>query len=129
MVAMTNYTVTAERGQGQTWVFQCAEHPGAISESPRLADAQRLMTEAIAFVAEVDPDTIEINLVPQLPAHLEGEIKKARQAVHDLKERQRIAAALSRKVVIDLKAAELTGSDIATVLNISPQRVSQLIRS
>lgn len=87
------------------------------------------MTETIAFVAEVEPDTIEIGLLPQLPSHLEAEIKQAKQAAHDLGERQRVAAALSRKVVLDLKAASLTGTDIAMVLNISPQRVSQLIKN
>ena len=127
MVAMSRYTVTAERGQGNIWVFQCAEYPGAISESRRLSDAHRLMTEAIAFVAEVDPETIEIDLQPQLPAHLDSEVRDARRAVHELDERQRAAAALSRKVVVNLKAAELSGADIATVLGVSPQRVSQLI--
>lgn len=40
MVAM-RYTVTATRGSGPVWVFQCVEHPGAISEGRRLSDARR----------------------------------------------------------------------------------------
>lgn len=129
MVAMIRYTVTAERGQGPIWVLQCQQFPGAISESRRLADADRLMREAISYVAEVDPDTIEIDLQPILPGDLEAEIQHARAAVTDAEQRQRAAATLSRKAARDLKSVDLTGADIATVLGISPQRVSQLVNS
>jgi len=54
MVAM-RFTVTAERGAGPVWVLQCVEHPGAISQTIRLAAADQLMAEAIGFVADVDP--------------------------------------------------------------------------
>lgn len=48
---MTTYTVTAERGRDpRMWVFQCAEFPGAISQSRRLADARVLIREVISFV-------------------------------------------------------------------------------
>lgn len=63
-MAVLCYTVTAERGDGPVWVFQCREHPGALSESPRLLDAYRLMPEAIAFVAGVDGSEVEIDLRP-----------------------------------------------------------------
>ncbi len=128
MVAM-RYTVTAERGRGQVWVFQCAEYPGAISEGTRLADARRLMPEAIAFVAEVDPENIEIDLRVDLPAAVEEEVTAARRAVHDAAQAQQEAAALSRRAVADLRDEGLTGGDMAEVLGISKQRVSQLVNA
>lgn len=74
MSTMHHYTVTAERGADRgVWVFQCKEHPGAISQSRRRSDAAGLMSEAIAFVAEVDPDTVEIDLVQVPPAGLDDE--------------------------------------------------------
>ncbi len=129
MVAVTRYTVTAERGAGPVWVFQCREHPGAISESRRLSDAHRLMREAIAFVADVDEADIEIELAPVLPEPVSDEVERARQAVRALAEQQRAAAALSRQAATRLADVGLTGADVATLLEISPQRVSQLLAS
>jgi predicted RNase H-like HicB family nuclease len=127
---MTRYTVTAEPGSRPgVWVFQCREFPGAISQSRRLADAPMLMREAIAFVAEVEESAVEIDLVPTLPAELEVEVRQAREAVHDLEQRQRAVAELSRRAARDLLNAGLTGADTAVVLGVSPQRVSQLVNS
>jgi len=42
---------------------------------------------------------------------------------------QRRTAETSRAVVAKLKAAGLSGNDTAAVLDVSPQRVSQLSRS
>lgn len=67
VVGMSHYTVTAERGSSNVWVFQCREFPGAISEGKTLASAYDLMPEAIAFVAEVDEASVEIDLVPDRP--------------------------------------------------------------
>lgn len=120
-------TVVAERGAGSVWVFQCVEHPGAISESRRLADAERLMGEAIAFVAEVDEDSFDIDVVVQLPEPVRDEIEAAKAAAREAEERQREAAQLSRRAARDLIEVGLTGADTATVLGVSPQRVSQLV--
>lgn len=130
MVAMTHYTVTAERGADRgVWVFQCSQFPGAISQSRRLSDATGLMAEAIAFVAEVDPAEVEIDLVPVLPATLEDEVRQARAAVAGLEEQQRTTADLSRKAARRLREAGLSGADTAVVLGVSAQRVSQLVRA
>lgn len=58
---MSAYTVTAERGS-RWWVLQCLEHPGAISEVARLGQAHDAMREAIAFVAGVPEDSVDIVL-------------------------------------------------------------------
>jgi hypothetical protein len=39
------------------------EHPGALSSGRDLSDANRLMPEAIAFVAGVEESSVEIDLV------------------------------------------------------------------
>lgn len=65
------YTVTAERGTGEVWVFQCVEYPGAISQARSLSAAPGLMREAIAFVAEVDPDEVDVlEISPQRVSQL-----------------------------------------------------------
>lgn len=57
------YTATADRGAGPLWALQCVEHPGAVSETRDLADAQRLMRLAIAFVAEVPEADVDVKLL------------------------------------------------------------------
>ena len=123
------YTVTAERGTSGVWVLQCVEHPGAISEARSLASAPGLMREAIAFVAGVDPDEVEVEVTPVLPQDVAEEVARARDAVAGLAEQQRRAAELSRRAAKDLIARGLTGRDVSVVLKVSPQRVSQLINS
>lgn len=120
--------MTAERGTGPVWVFQCEEFPGAISESRRLADAYRLMPEAISFVADVEPSDVEIDLELQLPGDLMNELTNARSAVRELEKIQAETAALSRSAVRRLVESGLTGTDTATMLGVSPQRVSQLLK-
>jgi len=53
----------------------------------------------------------------------------ARRAIHELGERQREVAALSRAAARDLANSGLSGADIAVVLDVSPQRVSQLLNA
>ena len=127
---MSHYTVTAERGSSNVWVFQCREFPGAISEGKTLASAYDLMPEAIAFVAEVDEASVEIDLVPDRPQDVivEGlrtvcEVRsRAGAAQIDVAERRRRVA----RVLHDRH--DLSGVDTATVLKVSPQRVLQLLQ-
>lgn len=125
---MSKFTVTAERGAGgRVWVFQCVEHPGAISQGRKLAEADDLMREAIAFVAEVDPGEVEIELDVQLPAEVKVEILETRQRVEQLEEIQQEVAAASRALAYSLVHDQgLTGVDTAKILGVSEQRVSQL---
>jgi predicted RNase H-like HicB family nuclease len=129
MVAMTTYTVTAERGTSGAWIFQCVEAPGAISQGRRLTDAKRLMPEAIAFVTGVNEASVEISVMPMLHANLRDEIVAARKAVATLVAQQERTAMLSRIAVRHLRESGFTGTDAAEVLGVSPQRVSQLSRS
>jgi antitoxin (DNA-binding transcriptional repressor) of toxin-antitoxin stability system len=58
------YLVTAGRGTGGYWVFQCAKFPRAISRGRSLADAYDLMPAEIAAVAGVCAASVDIDLVP-----------------------------------------------------------------
>lgn len=127
---MRTYTVTAERGAGTgVWVFQSVEHPGAMSQGRRLTDAKRLMPEAIGFVAGVDPWQVRIRLRVALPGDLGSEVEDARAAVDDLAARQKSVAERSRQTAKALAATGLSGAEVAAVLEVSPQRVSQLMNA
>lgn len=60
----TRYSVTPERaGSGAMWVFRCVEHPTVTAHSPRLADVEPLMREAIAVAAGIPSDAVEIKVL------------------------------------------------------------------
>jgi predicted RNase H-like HicB family nuclease len=59
---MTRFTMTATR-VGDWWALECLEVPGALTQVRDLAEAESMMREAIAFVAEVPEDSFEVVLV------------------------------------------------------------------
>ncbi len=65
---MQTYSVTASRGAGHMWNFQCREFPNARSRAKSLTTAYELMPGAIAVAAGVDPASVEIDLVPDCTA-------------------------------------------------------------
>jgi len=124
MVAMTHYTVTAERGT-RTWVLQCQEFPAALSEVTRLDQAD-VIREAIAFVAGVPERSVEHDLVPAIdPAALEHltaartmRTRAARLTTDAADELTRAAQALQR--------SGLSVRDVGYLLDVSYQRAQQL---
>ncbi|SEF12684.1 hypothetical protein SAMN04489740_4274 [Arthrobacter alpinus] len=62
---MTRYTVTAERID-TWWSLQCVEVPGAISQVKNLADSA-IISEAIAYVADVNESNATLTVQPVLP--------------------------------------------------------------
>ena len=68
-------------------------------------------------------------LTPEIGGGLDEETRAAREAVSAADRAQRLAAAQSRATARRLRQAGLSGRDIAKVLNVSPQRVSQLLRT
>ena len=66
-------------------------------------------------------------IVAEIDEETDALVAEARQAAREAEEAVAIAAASNRAVVRDLSAAGLTGRDIATVLGLTPQRVSQLM--
>ena len=64
----------------------------------------------------------------ELDDELSAEIEAAREASREAEQLQRKAAARWRAVARQLsKDRRMTGSDVAAVLDVSPQRVSQLL--
>jgi antitoxin (DNA-binding transcriptional repressor) of toxin-antitoxin stability system len=64
MTRSQTYVVTAARGTGGQWVFQCADFPRAVSRGRSLAAAYDLMPAEIAAAAGVNPACVEVELVP-----------------------------------------------------------------
>ncbi|MHB1475211.1 MAG: hypothetical protein ACYCV4_16630 [Dermatophilaceae bacterium] len=101
-----------------------------VTQSTSLHSAARIAREYISLVEGIsDESTIDVEILPKIDDALGKEVVAARKAVHEIAERQREVAALSRAAAKDLAGSGLSGADIAVVLDVSPQRVSQLLRA
>jgi DNA-binding CsgD family transcriptional regulator len=101
-----------------------------VTQTKSLHSAPRIAREYISLVENInDESTIDVEIRPEIGRALSDEVAVARKAVGDLSDRQREAAALSRAAAKDLAESGLSGADIAVVLDLSPQRVSQLLNA
>lgn len=122
---MNVYRVTAKR-----WPLGWELHIAGlgVTQSRTLATAEKSVREYVALSEDLDDETgFDVEIKPELDSNLATEAEAAREATRRAAEAQREAAEKARKVARDLKAAGLSGADVATVLGVSPQRVSQLI--
>ena len=85
--------------------------------------------EYISLLQGISDQSIAVEIRPQIDDVLGEEVIAAREAVHELAERQHEVAALSRATAKKLANSGLSSADIAVVLDVSPQRVSQLLNA
>jgi hypothetical protein len=125
MAAMTDtYCVTAKRWE-KGWELHI-EGVGA-TQARKLREAETMARDLIARREDLNSQSFGLVWRFELGDELDAEVKDARAAVADVETAQRDAAAKSRKVAARLKAAGLAGNEVAKVLGVSPQRVSQLL--
>ena len=94
----------------------------------RLSAAERTVRDFVACQDGLDPRSVELRITVAFGTALDDEIA-VRAALEDAERAQREAAARSRGLALRLREAGLSGADIAVVLRVSPQRVSQLMRT
>jgi hypothetical protein len=118
------YTVRARRWK-RGWELHI-ENVG-VTQSRTLNDAEAMAREYVALDTGADSASFCVEILPEVGGSLDEEARAARHAVKDAERAQRDAANLSRDVARKLKGEGLTGREIAVVLKVSPQRVSQLL--
>jgi hypothetical protein len=99
------------------------------TQSRSLAGAEDQARDLVAAVLDVDIDEVTVDVLPDLGDEVLDEVQVVRQRLADAAAAA-VAAAddyrdLAARLVSDYS---LTGADAATVLGVSPQRVSQLLR-
>lgn len=120
----TTYTVLAKRWD-KGWELHI-EGIG-VTQSRTLNDAEVMARDYISLDTGAAPGSFAVEIVPEVETGLDRETQAARRAVAEADKAQRAAAVLSRQVAHRLKNAGLSGKEIAVVLRVSPQRVSQLL--
>ena len=113
---------------GKWWSLQVQELPNAISQVKSLDQADEWIREAINIVSDEPEDSFDVVIIPVVGEELEAALAEAREFAAELDQFQLRMARLSRSVVHDLSKLSIKGKDIAAILKVSPQRVSQLLK-
>ncbi|MGH3301872.1 MAG: hypothetical protein ACRDOK_09355 [Streptosporangiaceae bacterium] len=123
---MKTYSVRARRWE-HGWELHIADV--GVTQSRSLWDADLMARDLISRRLGVPADSFAVSITPEIGGGLDERTRAAREAVSAADQAQRAAAAQSREMARSLRQAGLSGRDIAKVLDVSPQRVSQLLKT
>jgi hypothetical protein len=126
MAPVKTYTVRAKR-----WARGWELHIDGVgvTQSHTLRDAEAMARDYITLDTGATDGSFSVKIVPEVGGGLDEKTRAARVAVTEADQAQRRAAARSRQAARELRQAGLSGRDIAAVLKVSPQRVSQLLKT
>jgi hypothetical protein len=122
----TDYTVHAKR-----WARGWELHIDGVgvTQARRLSDAEVMVRDYLSLELGNPPGVYTVEIIPEVGDGLDAEVREVRKAARAAEEAQKAAAARSRALACELKSRGLTGREIAAVLKVSTQRVSQLLRA
>lgn len=123
---MKSYEVTARRS-GAWWVLQATDAPGAISQVRKLADAS-VIREAIAWVDGISEAEVEIHLVPLVDGDVDPLLAKYREVNERARQVEEERASLQRALARGLTSHGVSYRDAGELLDVSYQRVGQLVK-
>ena len=119
------YEVAAKRWR-RGWELHIAGV--GVTQSRSLADAEEMARDYIALDLDVPEDSFNVRITPEVGNGVDEMVRRTRAQISAAAQAQSKAAESSRALVGELKGLGLSGKDVAAVLGISPQRVSQLAR-
>jgi DNA-directed RNA polymerase specialized sigma24 family protein len=125
-----NYVAKATRGDGW-WaliVEDAGGHPAA-TQCRRLDQAEAVVADLLATLLGGNPDEFAVEVVPVLDNELRTEVAEARAKRTRAEDASTSAVEASRKAARDLALRGLSQRDIAVLLGLTHQRVSQLLAS
>lgn len=120
---MSAYSATARR-EGKYWVVE-VDGVG-VTQGRNLAEAEAMAADLVVAMRQVPAEEVAVEMQVDLPAPLREQIVKTKKTRAELETLQVQVGELGRNVVKELRGAGLTGRDVAAVLGVSEQRVSQL---
>lgn len=123
---MSTYNVRARR-----WKHGWELHIDGIgvTQSRNLAGAEQMVRDYIETLTGRGTDDDAVIIKPEVGGGLDQEAEAAREAISEAEHALRAAAARSRQVAKQLSQEGLSGKDIAAILHVSAQRVSQLLKA
>lgn len=130
MVSQVKYTVRVTR-EDKWWIGEVPEIPGAATEVTRLAELEIEVRDLLAGLLDVDDDALELTwdmtavLGPEGQAMWDAFVVKREQ----LDEARRRFEADRLVTLRAMHAAGISTRDSATLVDLSHQRVAQLLAS
>jgi DNA-directed RNA polymerase specialized sigma subunit len=123
---MSTYTVRAKR-----WKHGWELHIDGVgvTQSRNLGGAEQMVRDYIETLTDRDTANDTVIIQPEVGGGLDEAAQAAREAIAEAEQALRTAAARSRQVAQRLKQEGLSGRDIAAILHVSAQRVSQLLKT
>jgi predicted RNase H-like HicB family nuclease len=121
------YTARVRRS-GAWWAIDVPELPGVYSQARRLDRVESMSRDAIALYLDVDPTTLEIRVETNLPSDLRRDFDALGRLRAEADRVQAESSGAMRNLTHELLGRGLSVRDAATILGISHQRVSQLVR-
>lgn len=122
------YTVMAERDDAW-WAIRVVELPGVFSQVRRLDRVEAMARDAIAMLLDAPEDSFDILVREVLSDEAQVVVTAAIEARAEALNRQEQASATSREAVRTLTRLGLPQRDIGRLLELSHQRVGQLVSS
>jgi predicted RNase H-like HicB family nuclease len=120
---MTRYTAVCRRSGGW-WAISIPQIRGVHTQARRLDQAADMARDAIALMLDVPADSFDVDVRPEVP----DEVDAARHARRRADDAGQQAAEATRTAVQSLLASGYTVRDAGSLLDLSPQRVSQIRR-
>lgn len=111
---------------GAWWAIEVPEVTGVYSQAKRLDQVPEVTADAVATMLDIEPDEVEVSIKPRLREEVRKDVAEAIRLSREAERAQAAASAQMRRAVVDAIREGLTVRDTATLLEISPQRVSQL---
>jgi DNA-directed RNA polymerase specialized sigma24 family protein len=99
-----------------------------VTQSRNLAGAEQMVRDYIETLTDHDTADDVVIIRPEVGSGLDEAAEAAREAISEAEHALRTAAARSRQVARQLSEEGLSGKDIAIILHVSAQRVSQLLK-
>ena len=100
------------------------------TQTRRLDDVEPMVADLVASLEDIDVSAVEVtNVVVRLNGGLDTAVREARAAVKEAAEAQKLAGQQQRELVRELRARNLSVREIASILGVTPGRVSQLTRT
>jgi predicted RNase H-like HicB family nuclease len=122
--------VTAEVVRsGHWWAIEVPQVPGVFTQAKRLDQVAGVVADAVATMTGVDADEVEVSLSAALRPEIQRDIDEAIRLRHEAEAARASATEQLARAVGDVLGEGLTVRDAAILLQISPQRVSQVART
>lgn len=119
------FDVRASR-EGEWWFLEVAGVEGGFSQARRLDQVDATIRDLLPLLLDIPAEEIELRVHVEWPADLQEASERANRARRQADEARDAATAEMQRVAAAAAEAGFTVRDVAELLDISPQRVSQL---